>query len=353
MIAGDRFGQIQSLLKTQKIDALLLNHRANVSYAVGFNAPDAYALVTPEGIHLITDFRYAADYRRQALAAVTVTQPKKSFFDTIAQIAAKSRIRSLGFESRHLTFAECEILHELFGKKISFIPIKKSIEALREIKRPEELNRIRKALAITLEAYNFIEKKIKPDIAELALAGEIERFIRLKGARSSAFDIIVASGPNASYPHATASQRRLKNGEPVIIDMGVDYEGYKSDLTRTFFLGRIPPIVRKSADIVRLAQKKAIQAIKPGVLLKDIDAAARQFIASKGVGKNFGHALGHGVGLEVHEDPAINKKNDHPAKEGMVFTVEPGIYLEGDFGIRMEEMVAVTRDGVEVLSGNH
>jgi Xaa-Pro aminopeptidase len=132
VIAGDRFSQIRSLLKVQNIDALLLNHEANVSYAVGFSAPDAYAFVTQEGIHLITDFRYAADYRRQSPAIVTVLQPKKSFFHAIAQLAAKSRIRSIGFESRHLTFAECEVLHDLLGKKTSFIPIKKSIESLRD-----------------------------------------------------------------------------------------------------------------------------------------------------------------------------------------------------------------------------
>jgi Xaa-Pro aminopeptidase len=352
-MTSDRLTQLKALPSSLKIDGLLLNNEANVSYAAGFRTPDTYAFITRHDIALITDFRYVADFQRHAPSGMRIIEHKKSLFHTIALCARESRLKTLGFESRHLAFAECEILHKLLGKKISFVPVKNSCEALREIKTSEELALIRKAVDITLDAYSFIESKLTPGTTELEIAAEIERFIRIKGARAGAFDIIVASGPNASYPHATVSRRRIQKGEPVIIDMGVDYKGYKSDLTRTFFLGKMPPIVRKAADTVRQAQEKAIQTIKPGVPLNKIDRAARHFIGSEGFGKYFGHALGHGIGLEVHEAPSVNKTNRQSTQEGMVFTVEPGIYISGEFGIRMEEMILVTNRGVEVISGNY
>ncbi len=352
MTGSSRFSQICAVLNARHIDGLLLSATANVSYAAGFHAPDSYALITKHDISIITDFRYTADFQRQAKAPVRVIEQKKSVFHTIERTILASRIKSLGFESRHLTFAECDILNDALAKKVKFIPLKETIEPVREIKDVRELRSINKAVEITLQAFELVKNRLRPGLTELEIAAEIERFIRIKGARAGAFDCIVASGPNSSYPHAIVSPRRLREGEPVVVDMGVDYEGYKSDLTRTFFLGKMPPIVLRAAGVVREAQKKAIQAIRPGALIKDIDAVARHFIAAKGFGKNFGHALGHGVGLEVHESPGINKKNNQILKENMVFTVEPGIYLAGRFGIRMEEMVRVTKDGVEVISGD-
>lgn len=348
-----RFQRILKVLKDQKIDALLLNTEANLSYAAGFQAPDSYGIVTASGLTLITDFRYTADFLKRAQTPVKVVAFKKTFFQTICAILEKDSIKKIGFESRHLSFAECQALHDLSKKKTTWIPLKETLETLREIKDEEELGYIRKAIHITLKAYDFIEKKIKEGLSELSLAAEIERFIRLQGATSNAFDIIVASGPNSSYPHARISNRTLKDGDAIVIDMGVTTNGYRCDLTRTFFLGRINPVVRRVDTIVRHAQERAIRTIKPGVSIKNIDLAARNYIEEKGFGKNFGHALGHGVGLEVHEAPSINKRNNLPLKKGMIFTVEPGIYLPGDFGIRREEMVLVTNDGVEVLSGNN
>jgi Xaa-Pro aminopeptidase len=347
-----RLSAIVDLLGKHRVDGLLLNHEPNVTYLAGFPAPEAYALVSKKGPRLITDFRYTADFRRQAKTPLKIHEIKGSVFKTIAQAIVHLDLKHVGFESRHLTFAECELLHKLLGKKISFIPLPTTLEPLRAIKNSDELNDIRKAIAITLKTYRFIEKRLKPGTTELSIVGEIERFIRLNGAEDTAFDTIVASGPNASYPHARASERKIKRGEAVVVDMGVAVNGYKCDLTRTFFVGKIDPIVRRAAKTVTEAQAKAIQAIHPGVPFKDIDAAARQFIAAQGFGKNFGHALGHGVGLEIHESPSVNKKNIDRAQEGMIFTVEPGIYVAGKFGIRMEDMVLVTKKGVVVLSGN-
>jgi Xaa-Pro aminopeptidase len=350
--AGSRFNKALGTIRTQKIDGLLLNSEANVSFLCGFHASDSYLIASKKGIVIVTDFRYAADFRKKAKPPVEIVGLKGTIFKTICDILVKESIKNVGFESRHLAFAECQALHELSRKSLTWIPLKETIEHLREIKGNEELAHIRKAIRITLQAYDFIKKQLKHGMKELQVAAELERFIRLAGATSSAFEIIVASGPNSSYPHAQISDRAIRTGEPIVIDMGVTINGYKSDLTRTFFLGRINPVVRRLDTIVREAQGMAIRAVKPGALIKDIDSAARNYIKEKGFGKYFGHSLGHGVGLEVHESPSINCKNELPVKKGMVFTIEPGIYIPGSYGIRQEEMVLVTANGVEVLSGN-
>ncbi|MGE5279863.1 MAG: M24 family metallopeptidase [Deltaproteobacteria bacterium] len=352
MNGRERADKARALFKDLGCDAFLLGDRANVAYLAVFDARDSLFILTRRRAALITDFRYAADFRRRAPAWLRIVEYKNGLYETAARALKQSGSRHPGFEARHFVFAACEALHRQGGKALSFIPLKETVEPLRAVKDGRELAAIKKALRVTLEALRFAGSKLKPGLREKEVAGEIERFIRFAGARASAFDIIVASGPNSSYPHAGITDRRLRNGEPVVIDMGVDIDGYKCDLTRTFFLGKIPPIVRRVADIVTEAQEKAIKIIKPDVPLRVVDAAARRFIAEKGYGDAFGHALGHGVGLEVHEAPTVNSKSDRAARPGMIFTVEPGIYLAGRFGVRREDMVRVTKTGVEVISGD-
>lgn len=350
--AVNRFNKFVAFLKKEKISGLLLSSQYNVSYAVGFHSPDSYALISPEGITLITDFRYAADFVKKAKPPIKIEEYKGTIFSTVIDIIKQQHLRQIGFESRHLAFAECEILNNLSKKALRWIPLKETLEPIREIKEESEIQNILKAIQITQKAFAFIKTILRSGLREIEVAAEIERFIRLQGATASAFNVIVASGPNSSYPHAAISQRIMRQGEPVVIDMGVEYNGYKCDLTRTFFLGKIKPVVQKVALIVQEAQKLAIKSIRPGAIIKDIDGAARNYISEKGFGKNFGHALGHGIGLEVHESPSINKKNHHCINKDAVITIEPGIYLAGEFGIRIEDMVLVTSTGAEVLSGN-
>ncbi len=201
-------------------------------------------------------------------------------------------------------------------------------------------------------ALAYIKQFLVPGVKEVEIVAELERFIRYQGARASAFDIIVASGPNSSYPHHLSGERKFKDNEPVLIDLGVDYQGYKSDLTRVFFLGKINVLARKVYDIVLKAQELAIRRIRPGAEMAEIDRVARAYIAKKGYAKNFTHNLGHGFGLEVHEDPRISGNEASAVKPQMTFTVEPGIYLPGKFGIRIEDMILVTSKGCEVLSGS-
>jgi Xaa-Pro aminopeptidase len=223
---------------------------------------------------------------------------------------------------------------------------------LRAIKRADEIAKIRKALKITALAIEFIRDFIRPGVKELEIAAELERFVRYQGAIGAAFDIIVASGANSCHPHHLPTSKRLADNDVVLIDLGVDYLGYKSDLTRVFFLGKINGLARRIYDLVLKSQEKAIKKIRPGVGADLIDAASRKYIDTKGYGKYFVHSLGHGVGINIHEDPCIASKSDDILREGMVFTVEPAVYLPGKFGIRIEDMVLVTKKGCEVLSGS-
>lgn len=345
-----RVKKTAKLIKDEKLDAFLLSSTANISYVCGFHCPDSFLIAETDQVTIITDSRYTADYTKKAHSLTKVVELKTSIFDTIIRIAKKKNLKKLGFESRHLTFAECEILHKLAGKSIAFIPLKTTLEPLREIKEEGEIELIKKAIQITQKTYGFIQKILRPGLKEIEIAAEIERFVRLQGASKTAFETIVASGPNASFPHARVSERIIKNGDPIIIDIGVEYQGYKCDLTRTFFLGKIKPVVRKAYQIVCQAQQEAIGKIRHGALIKDIDLAARNYLKQKGLDKFFIHSLGHGVGLQAHESPSINKNNNSLLQAGAILTVEPGIYVTGHYGIRIEDMVLVTPNGSEVLS---
>ena len=267
-------------------------------------------------------------------------------------MAKRLKVRKLGFEAKDLNFAEYSKIRSYLGPKTKLKDTFNIVETLRLIKDPQEIGFIRQAIKITAKTFEFIQKSLKPGVKELEIAAEIEHFIRYQGAKMSAFNILIASGPNSSLPHALISSRKIKSGEPILIDIGVDINGYKSDLTRVFFLDKIPNIQRRIYEIIQEAQAKAIAAVKPGRIISAIDSAGRKHIEEQGFGRYFGHSLGHGVGLEVHEEPSISSKNKaQHLEEGMVFTVEPGIYLPGRFGIRLEDMVLVTKKGSEVLSG--
>ena len=331
------------------LDGFLVSSEANVSYLTGYQARDSYLLASKKEACFITDFRYREEAEKN-IQGLKVFQYKNLFRD-IAGLTRKFKIRRLGFESRDLNFAEYARIKGYLGPRVKLIDTFNVIEALRQIKAPQELKHIKEAIRITVLALKFLKKYLKPGMSELRVQGEIERFIRYQGARASAFSIIVASGPNSSFPHAVISERKIRADEPLLIDLGVEVQGYKSDLTRVFFLGKISSVQRKIYKIIQGAQAQAIEAVKPGIQVSRLDFAARSYIASAGYGKYFGHNLGHGVGLEVHEEPAISAKNKSQLKEGMVFTIEPGIYLPGRFGLRLEDMVLVTKKGFEVLSG--
>jgi Xaa-Pro aminopeptidase len=348
---SSRLEKIYAQLKQEKLEGLLLNSPANISYLADYPSRDSYLVISGQGNIYITDSRYTEEAKVNLGGLAVIQKIDGSLFKTIALACRKLGLKRIGFEERYLAFAEYQKIKSYLHKDEALIPTHSLVERLRQVKDQEELKKIRQAVKITLKAFEFIRDFLKPGIREIEVAAELERFIRYNGAGTSAFEIIVASGPNAAYPHHITSPKKLRNGEPVLIDMGVDYAGYKSDLTRTFFLGKITPLARKVYDTVRLAQEKALRLIKPGARVNSIDKAARRYITQKGYGRYFGHNLGHGVGLEVHEAPSISAKENNTLESGMVFTVEPGIYLPSKLGVRSEDMVLVTQKGMEVLSG--
>jgi Xaa-Pro aminopeptidase len=337
-------------LKEDHLDALLVSRPSNISYLLDFTSSDSYLLASPGGNFYFTDSRYTEIAQKELKNSARLKKINGSVFKLIAQTCISSKLNRLGFEERNLPFAEYRKIKEYLGKKCALIPVHSLIEELRQVKEASEIKKIREALKIHALAIKYIERLLKPGKKELEIVAEIERFIRYHGATGSSFEIIVASGPNSSQPHHIPSERKLLKNEPVLIDMGVNYLGYKTDLTRVFFLGKISTLCRRVYDIVRQAQAEAIARIEPGQKISSIDAAARKYISRHGFGDYFGHNLGHGVGLDIHEEPHISANQEVPALEGMVFTVEPAIYLPEKFGIRIEDMVLVNKKGCEVLS---
>jgi Xaa-Pro aminopeptidase len=343
--------KLYAALEGKGLDGLILSLPSNISYLCGFKSRDSYLLVSKKPSIYFTDSRYTEEAGR-FLKGCALKRINGSVFKAIADAVNGFNLERVGFEERHMPFAEYKKIQGYLSRKAKILPAHGLVEDLRQVKASDELKKMRKAIRITEKAFEFIRRFISPGRKEIEVAAELERFIRCNGATASAFDIIVACGPNSSLPHHMTSERKIGNNDAVLIDLGVEYSGYKSDLTRIFFLGKISPLVRKIYGIVRSAQQKAITRIRPHIEACEVDAEARKYISKEGYGAFFGHSLGHGVGLDVHESPGISAKEKAELEPGMVFTVEPAIYLPAKFGVRIEDMVLVTSKGCEVLSGS-
>jgi Xaa-Pro aminopeptidase len=346
-----RIKNILAKLERERLDALFVSSPANISYLTKFTSRDSYLLISKRQNLYFTDSRYIEEAKSKLKGTFSIKQINGSIFELLADACRRLGLRQIGFEERNLVYAKYKKIKEVLGKETKLIPTHNLIEELRQIKEQAELAKIKIAIQITAKALKYIENLISAGKKEIEMVAELERFIRYQGANSSAFDIIVACGPNSGFPHHTPGQRKIRNNEPVLVDLGVDYQGYKCDLTRVFFLDKINVLTKKVYSIVLEAQKRAINKIKPGIKVSEIDKVGHNFIAQEGYGKFFGHNLGHGIGLEVHEEPRICGKSATVLKPGMIFTVEPAIYLPAKFGIRIEDMVLVTKKGCEVLSG--
>lgn len=337
-------------LKKEHLDALIISSSANISYLTGYPSSEAYLVISPKKNIYLTDSRYIEAAKRNLKGFFAVKKIAAEAYLSLAETLESLPSQRVGFEEKYLSFFNHKKLRERLKKKIELLPVDNFVEEIRQEKSSQEIEKIRQATRIAALALRFIQGILKPGMKELEVAAELEHFIRYLGGHTSSFETIVASGPNSSLPHHRTSARKIRNNEPVLIDLGVDYYGYKSDLTRVFFLGKITPLIRRIYAIVLAAEVRAIKKIKPAVSIAKIDAAARQYIAQKGFGGFFTHSLGHGIGLEVHEAPRICLKASGRLKVGMVFTVEPAVYLPARFGIRIEDMVLVTKKGAEVLS---
>lgn len=346
-----RLLKIRSFLPQLEIGALFLSNPYNIRYFTGYPGEDAWLLITAQKAYYITDFRYIEHARKVLGSHIEVVMFESSIFETAINLALADKVKAFGFEENHLTYYQYKRLEKFSRRKLKLKGLSGAVEALRAVKDPNEIAQIRKAVRINLKAFKFVEPYMRPGLRERDILFKLEDFARKEGV-GFAFPPIIASGPNAAYPHARVTDRKLRSGEPVLLDFGVDLGGYKSDLTRMFFLGKMPPSFRKFLDLIRGAQEEAFKKIHSGVVSCEVDAAARQFLAQHDLAQFFGHSLGHGVGMETHEMPRISAKSREVLLENTVITIEPGIYFPGKYGVRLEEMVLITNKGCEVLSGN-
>jgi len=352
MNIDNRLQKLRQLLTGKEIEAVLISQSKNRYYLSGFDGSAGLLLITPEKAILATDFRYIEQAKQQA-PDYEIFKTTNDIADWFPKLAAGLRLRRLGFEAEHTTFATyrqfSDILDEL-APQLRLVPMEGLVESLRAIKEPEEIELITKAAEIIDSAFEYIEDSIHPGMSEQEVAWEIEKFVREKGSEPIPFNIIVASGPNSAMPHAKTSSRTINSGEPVVIDMGARLQGYSSDLSRTICLGSPDDTFKKVYDTVLGAQLEAIAKIEEGITGEQADGLARTIIEQGDYGEAFGHALGHGVGLAPHESPRLGPNSADTLASGMVFTIEPGIYLPGWGGVRIEDTVVMESSKIRVIS---
>lgn len=348
-------GRIQRLcqrLNQNEVDGLFVSQPENRRYLSGFDGSAGFLVVSQQDKILATDFRYTAQAKSQAPDYELFTTTN-SMSDWFPRLTAELKIKRLGFEAEHFTFAQHRQLSDILKKgkpQLKLVPVTGMVESLRVIKEPEEIELITRAAEISDAAMGYIQSKIHAGMTEAEAAWEIERFMREKGSEPMPFDAIVASGPNSALPHAEPSARVIQSGEPIVIDIGAKVEGYGSDLSRTLCLGTPDDTFKKVYDTVFGAQAAAIAMLEEGMSGGEADQLARIVIEEAGYGEAFGHSLGHGVGLATHEPPRLGPKASEKLADNMVFTIEPGVYIEGWGGVRIEDLVVMEKGKVREIS---
>ena len=346
----NRRQRLHKRLAEEKIDGILVSQPENRYYLSGFDGSAGYLLITPQNKILATDFRYLEQAQRQA-PDYRIFPIAGDILNWLPGLVADLGVKRLGFEAGHITFAQHQQLTDILKpSRLELVPLDGVIESLRVVKEPEEIKLITKAVEITDNALGYIEGIMHTGMTEKELAWEIEKALRESGSEPIPFEIIVASGPNSALPHAKPSSRTIQSGEPVIIDIGAKVGWYSSDLSRTICLGTGDDTFNKVYDTVLKAQLRAISAIEKGMSGGEIDDAARKVIEQAGYGEAFGHGLGHGIGLAPHEQPRLGPNSPDKLAAGMVFTIEPGIYLTSWGGVRIEDVVVMEEGKIRVIS---
>ncbi|MFO7638142.1 MAG: Xaa-Pro peptidase family protein [bacterium] len=337
-----RLAGLRRLLAREELDGIILTDLMNIRWLCGFTGSNALVVVTRRGAWFYTDFRYK-EQSRQQVTGCRVAVLARGLVDSLPLGPLRGLAR-VGVEKHHLRLGDFAALrHQVRPTGARLLPVDNLVLELRRAKDPGEAKLVAAAQRHTDRVFGEILTLVRPGITELDLAAEITyRFSRVG---ENAFPPIVASGPNGAKPHAEPSQRRLRRGDAVTFDVGCRYRGYCSDMTRTVFLGRPDPDLFEVYRIVLEAQRRALALVRPGMACSELDRAARGYITDAGYGPQFGHGLGHGVGLEVHEWPVAHARSPHTLAPGDVVTIEPGIYLPGFGGVRIEDLVLVTKTG--------
>ncbi len=349
---NNRLQKLRQKLAEKDIDAIFISQPENRYYLSGFDGSAGFLLITAKETILATDFRYIEQVKRQA-PDYKIFQITSDVVNQFPELVAGLSLQKLGFEARHITFAMYRQLNDKIGKMQpppKLVPLDEVVESLRVVKEPEEIEFITRAAEISDSAFQHIDDLIRVGMTEREVAWEVEKFLRENGSQAMPFDMIVASGLNSALPHAKPSLRTIQSGEPVLFDIGAKVDGYSSDLSRTICLGAPDDTFKKVYDTVLGAQLTALAIIKESMTGEQGDSLARTVIKEAGYAEAFGHASGHGVGLASHESPRLGPGSAETLTSGMVFTVEPGIYLPGWGGIRIEDLVVMENGKARVIS---
>lgn len=348
-----RTEKLLSVLKEQDIDAMIIVNPSNRRYLSYFTGSAGVLYISPTTQVLLTDFRYIEQANTQCPDYEILNHQAKGILPSLKELMDKDQVKTVGIESNSVTFADYEDYKANFGE-ITIKGTKNMVEGLRQIKDHTEIESLKRAETIGDIAFTniirFIREHVKNGITENEIALELEVNMRKNGAQGTSFSSIVAAGTKSSLPHAVPEDVILKEGDFVVMDFGCIYNGYCSDMTRTIVIGEPTQKHIEIYNTVLLANQEALKAIKPGKTGKEIDAIARDIIADAGYGDYFGHGLGHSVGLDIHENPRLSMADNTPLEPGMVVTVEPGIYIPGFGGVRIEDLVVVTENGIENLT---
>jgi Xaa-Pro aminopeptidase len=332
-----------------KIDALLVSAPPNIRYLSGFTGDNGLLLLTPESQTLFTDPRFTIQASEECTCAVKIA-PRGPIDPYAVEAIQRKKLKRVGFEATRMIYDVHRRLKEALPLGTTLKPIGPVIEGLRMIKSKEEIERIRQSVLTNSQAFEKTVQSIRPGVSESHIAAELEFQMRRLGAEKPAFETIVAAGPRSALPHAQPGNQKVTVNELLLIDMGACQNGYMSDMTRMLYFGKLNSRIKSMFDAVLKAQLAAIAAVREGITAGQVDQKARQVLESEGLGKAFVHSTGHGLGLEIHEPPRVGRRDKTRLQAGMVITIEPGAYIRGFGGIRIEDTVLVTKNGCEVLT---
>lgn len=344
----DRLSALRAWMSEQKLEAILLYSRENTRYFVGFTGTESYALVTPTAQYIFLDSRYTEQGKTQA-ANFELVFANTGLLVGVNEVLAKLGLKKIGLEAEYLPWS-IQLALQKANPSVEFVPMGSGLAALRVVKDESELATLRKAIWISDEAWRQLLPTIRPGQTENQIAAQLEHNMRMLGASGKSFDTIMASGVRGALPHGRASDKVVEAGEAITMDFGALYEGYGSDITRTVFLGTPNPDILKIYNIVLEAQLAGEKALRAGVYGRDVDAASRQVIRDAGYGEYFGHGLGHSLGIEIHENPRCNPTSEILLQAGCMMTIEPGIYIPGLGGVRIEDTCLIRETDCEVIT---
>lgn len=347
-----RLAKLQRIVKEKGLDALLVSHLPHIQYLINYSGSNGLLIVPAQGKpHFFTDFRYKAQVKLEVIGAkISIVERDRNIQDALVERQLFSDYDSLGFEKQHISYALFDFLRTKF-RHVKLVPETEMVEKLTVIKSEDEILVMKRAAEITDKVYEIVTDLMKPGMTENEVAAEIAYHTRLQGGERDAFNIIVASGERSALPHGVATDKKIRKNELVTLDFGCVHKGFNSDMTRTVSMGRVSTELQKIYEIVRVAQQRTIDKLHAGMNAREVDTLARDYITLHGYGSKFGHSTGHGLGIEVHEMPSLNQRGErYKLEANQVVTIEPGIYLEGIGGVRIEDDVVIRKDGCEVLT---